>query len=104
MCRISLHVSDNIRVIHKKQMIFINAGKLGEKEQDSIMPMIDGDSKEAVSDNIAEFHQGKTYAKTKRKFGAKVANKQAVAASLSNARKSRTRKFSLSQKKTGSKR
>lgn len=68
------------------------------------MPMLDGDSKETISDNIAEFHQGKTFAKTKRKFGAKVANKQAVAASLSNARKSRDRKFRGTPKTTGTKR
>lgn len=56
------------------------------------MPMESGSSRETVSKNIAEFHTGKTYARTKRKFGAKVANKQAVAASLSNARKSGKKK------------
>lgn len=43
-----------------------------------------------IGKNIAEFHQGKTYAKTRAKFGKKVANKQAVAAAI-NASKKRKR-------------
>lgn len=69
------------------------------------MPMLDDDdSQETVSKNISEFHTGKTFANTKRKFGMKIARKQAIAASLSNARKSGNRKLHWSQKKTGSKR
>lgn len=56
------------------------------------MPMLDGDSRDTISKNISEFHGGKKFARTKRKFGAKVANKQAVAASFSNARKTGTKK------------
>jgi hypothetical protein len=36
----------------------------------------------AVSQNIREFHTGKTYARTKRKFGSNRANKQAIAAAI----------------------
>lgn len=37
--------------------------------------------------NISEFHHGKTYAKTKAKSGKAAADKQAVAAGMSAARK-----------------
>ena len=56
------------------------------------MPMLDGASRDTVSKNISEFHTGKTYARTKRKYGKKVADKQAVAASLSHARKTGKKK------------
>lgn len=52
------------------------------------MPLAKGKSKKTISKNISEFHTGGTYAATKKKFGAKTANKQAVAAALSQARKS----------------
>ena len=53
------------------------------------MPMKHGKSKKTVSENISEFHTGKTYAATKKKFGKKRADKQAVAVALSKARKSK---------------
>ena len=49
------------------------------------MPM----SGKSTSDDIREFHGGKTYSKTKRKFGKKRADKQAVAAALSSQRRAR---------------
>lgn len=53
------------------------------------MPLKEGSSKETISENIAEFHHGETYAKTKAKHGADTANKQAVAAAYSKAREGR---------------
>jgi hypothetical protein len=43
-------------------------------------------SKKAISQNIREFHKGKTYAHTKRKFGKKRADKQAIAAAINAAK------------------
>lgn len=57
------------------------------------MPLKAGRSRKVVSENIAEFHTGKTYARTKAKFGKEKADKQAAAASLSKA--------GLSRKKAG---
>jgi hypothetical protein len=51
------------------------------------MPLRPGSGKEVVSQNISEFHTGKTYAHTAAKFGKEKANKQAIAVALSNARK-----------------
>jgi hypothetical protein len=53
------------------------------------MPLRKGTSRKVVSQNISEFHGGKTYAKTRKKFGKKKADKQAVAVALSQQRKSR---------------
>ncbi|MDE2106808.1 MAG: hypothetical protein KGL39_56860 [Patescibacteria group bacterium] len=53
------------------------------------MPLKKGKSKKTISGNIAEFHHGATYAKTKRKHGAATANKQAVAVAMATARKSK---------------
>ena len=50
------------------------------------MPMKISKSRKAISENIEEFHGGKTYARTKDKFGKKKADKQAVAVALSIAR------------------
>ena len=47
------------------------------------MPLRRGTSKKTVSANISEFHKGPTYAATKRKFGASVAQKQAIAVAMS---------------------
>ncbi len=44
--------------------------------------------KGTVSERISEFHSGPTYARTKAKFGAARANKQAEAVAFSSARKS----------------
>lgn len=52
------------------------------------MPLKKGKSQATISQNIREFHQGKTYAKTKAKFGKKTADRQAVAAAESSARRS----------------
>ncbi len=52
------------------------------------MPLAHGSSRKVISQNIAEFHGGPTYAHTKAKFGKKRADAQAVAASLSTARRS----------------
>jgi hypothetical protein len=56
------------------------------------MPLKPGKSPKTVSTNIAEFHTGKTYARTKAKFGKKTADKQAVAAAMSEKRKTTRRK------------
>jgi hypothetical protein len=55
------------------------------------MSLKPGKSKATVSKNISEFHTGPTYARTKAKFGKETADKQAVAAAMSEKRKS-TRK------------
>jgi hypothetical protein len=47
-----------------------------------------GKSQAVVSENVEEFHSGKTYARTKAKYGKERADKQAVAAALNQARKS----------------
>lgn len=52
------------------------------------MPLKAGKSKAVVSQNIEEFHRGKTYRRTKAKFGKDKANKQAVAVALGKAGKS----------------
>jgi len=53
------------------------------------MPLKRGSSQATISTNIKEFRTGKTFAKTRRKFGARKAQKQAVAVAMSEARKSR---------------
>lgn len=52
------------------------------------MPLRKGTSKATVKKNFEEFGQGKTYARTKAKFGKKKANAQRVAVVLSTKRKS----------------
>jgi hypothetical protein len=52
-------------------------------------PLRKGSSKKVVSENISEFHQGATYERTKKKYGKKKADAQAVAVALSSARKSK---------------
>ena len=52
------------------------------------MPLKSGKSKKTISKNISELHKGPNYAKTKKKHGSKVANKQAVAIAFEKARKS----------------
>lgn len=53
------------------------------------MPIKPGSSQKIVSENIRELHEGPQFNKTRKKFGAKKANAQAVAIALSLARKSR---------------
>lgn len=53
------------------------------------MPLKSGKSQATVSSNISEFHKGQTYATTKRRFGKKKADAQAIAAALAKKRKSR---------------
>ena len=53
------------------------------------MPMRRGVSKKVTEENFDEFRHGKTFERTKKKFGEKVARKQMIAAVLSNKRKSK---------------
>ena len=46
------------------------------------MPLRPGAAPTIVSANIREFHKGKTFARTRRKFGAARANAQAVAVAM----------------------
>ena len=55
------------------------------------MPLKKGNSRAVISENIAELHQGKTFRRTRRKFGKAKANKQAVAIALEQARQPKTR-------------
>jgi hypothetical protein len=56
------------------------------------MPLRDSDTQAATKDNFREFGKGKTYARTKRKYGKKKANKQRIAVVLKNKRKAARRK------------
>jgi hypothetical protein len=56
------------------------------------MPLKRGKSKEVMSENITEFHKGKTYARTAAKFGKDKANKQAVAVAYSQQRRAGKRR------------
>lgn len=49
------------------------------------MPLKKGKSKQVISSNISEFHRGKTYERTKEKFGKEKADDQAVAVALRKA-------------------
>ena len=53
-----------------------------------------GRSRRTVSKNISEFHKGKTYQHTLKKFGKKKADRRAVAAALNSARRSGGRSMS----------
>jgi len=46
------------------------------------MPLAKGKSKKSVETRFHEFRHGKTYARTKRKYGKTVARKQLIAVSL----------------------
>jgi hypothetical protein len=61
------------------------------------MPLKKSDSDEATEKNFEEMRNSATYKRTRRKFGRKTANRQMVAAVLSNKRKA-------TQRKRGSKR
>ena len=56
------------------------------------MPFKKGTSKKTTQANFHEFRHGKTYAKTRKKFGKATANRQMIAAVLSNKRKSTKKK------------
>lgn len=56
------------------------------------MPLEKSSSKAATKRNFEEFGRGKTYARTKRKFGKKRADRQRIAVVLSNKRKATSRK------------
>jgi hypothetical protein len=51
------------------------------------MPLKPGSSRDTISENIRELHTGNTYARTRRKFGTKKANTQAIAIALDTARR-----------------
>jgi hypothetical protein len=53
------------------------------------VPLKPGKSKKVISENISEFHHGKTYAHTKAKFSKARADEQAVAIAMKKAGKSR---------------
>lgn len=56
------------------------------------MPMIRSASKAATDANFHEFRHGKTFKKTRGKFGKEKARKQMIAAVLSNKRKAGKKK------------
>lgn len=53
-----------------------------------------------VGSNISEFHKGKTYQRTKKKFGKKKADKQAVAVGMREAGVARKKKKAKKRKRT----
>jgi hypothetical protein len=55
------------------------------------MPLKKGKSRATISSNIREFLKGKTSARTRRKFGKKKAQAQAVAVAMRAAGKSRNK-------------
>ena len=59
------------------------------------MPLRPGTSKKTTDENFDEVRHGKQYAKTRKKHGYKVANKQMVAIVLKNKRKAAQRKRSV---------
>jgi len=63
------------------------------------MPLRPGTSKKVISENVREFHGGKTYASTLAKHGKDKADAQAVAVALSKARESRKKKRGYSNSK-----
>lgn len=56
------------------------------------MPLKFGKDKKIVSENIKELKGGKTYERTKEKYGKGKADKQSVAIALEKAGKSRSKK------------
>jgi O6-methylguanine-DNA--protein-cysteine methyltransferase len=56
------------------------------------MPLKKGKSQKVMQENIREFHHGKTYARTARKYGKATADRQAVAAAYSQRRRSGKRR------------
>jgi len=56
------------------------------------MPLKNSDSDEATKENFETEHKSGTYKRTRRKYGRKAANKQAVAIVLKEKRKAAMRK------------
>jgi hypothetical protein len=56
------------------------------------MPLVQSDTQAATEDNFREFGKGKTYRRTKRKYGKKRADRQRIAVVLSNKRKAKGKK------------
>jgi hypothetical protein len=56
------------------------------------MPLVQSDTQAATRDNFREFGKGKTYRRTKRRYGKRRANKQRIAVVLSNKRKAKKMK------------
>jgi hypothetical protein len=56
------------------------------------MPRRESDTQSATEDNFREFGKGRTYRKTRRRYGKKRADKQRIAVVLSNKRKAARRK------------
>ncbi len=56
------------------------------------MPLKEGASREAERENFKDFRNGKTFSKTKKKYGVKTARRQMIAAVLSEKRKSQKKR------------
>jgi hypothetical protein len=56
------------------------------------MPLVQSDTQAATEDNFDEFRHGKTFKKTAARYGKKRAQKQMIAAVLSNKRKAKKMK------------
>ncbi len=56
------------------------------------MPLIHSDTQAATEANFHELRHGKTFSKTRKKYGKKKAQKQMVAIALKNKRESRKKK------------
>lgn len=73
-----------------------NLGQIPEAKprgaHDAAMPLHKG--KQNVAENIREFHTGKTYARTKARYGKAVADKQAIAAAIHAATGKKSKKRS----------
>lgn len=57
------------------------------------MPLESGSSKKTISKNIRELRTGKTYERTKKKYGKEKATQQSVAIALSKAKEARKKKY-----------
>jgi hypothetical protein len=56
------------------------------------MPLIKSDTQAATEANFHELRHGKTFKRTKKKYGKKKARKQMIAIALKNKRESRKKK------------
>lgn len=62
------------------------------------MPLRKGSDRKTTRENFEEFGRGKTYARTRRRFGKRRADKQRIAVVLENKRRSAARKKSKKRK------